>query len=191
MLVAPPVSIIMNQLMVITAVLIVQLCPCVLFVNHQPTDRAQDTGDLIVASPSAKEGDAARRAATTRLFNKFNDFDETEIEVLSDYELQLKRMISYVTPLMSIFVHKTNRSIETGRRAGHPTVMRVRVLAVSREGYGGGGGGGYYSSEGCCDYENYDDLLPLLALAALAGLLFYLFVIRCTTTTTTTTTTTV
>lgn len=116
-----------------------------------------------------------------------DDFEE-ELES----ELQLKRMLSYVTPLMAIV-----RSHQRIRRSpGNESSVELEETgrATNRNGYSGGGyGGGYggYSSAssyggggsygGCCNQK--DDLLPLLALLGLAGLLLYLVLIASTTTT--------
>ena len=107
----------------------------------------------------------------------------TESEELES-EMQLKRMLAYVTPLMAI-VRKDHRitrdapgDAEEGRQYyGNGQYGNYAPSSYAKNGYGGGGGG--YSS--CC--QKKDDLLPLLALLGLAGLLLYLLLIASTTTT--------
>lgn len=113
--------------------------------------------------------------------------DDYEEELES--ELQLKRMLSYVTPLMAIV--RSHQRIERSA-VGNDSLLVETGRAVNRNGGYGGYGGGYggYSSAssyggggygGCCNQK--DDLLPLLALLGLAGLLLYLVLIASTTTT--------
>lgn len=129
--------------------------------------------------------------------------DDQQVDDLLESELELKKMIAYVTPLMSIFTVKRKRSVskrsadyeatdyesldegelvETarargGRRPGQPP--------ADRNGYGEYSAGSSYGysqpSYGCC--EKKDDLLPILALSALSLLLLYLIAIATTTTT--------
>jgi len=125
------------------------------------------------------------------LLSTFDDQDEEELES----ELQLKKMLSYVTPLMSIFVRK-RRSVRSTEeddgefveeaRAGRGGKRQPSMPPADRSGYGDygsassyGGGGGY--GGGCCNQK--DDLLPILALTALSLLLLYLIAIATTTTT--------
>jgi hypothetical protein len=183
---------------------------------NQPIISTVDADIVLVANRyvGRRDNDAANRSVglnnirAARVVNHFDDFidssdgiinsgDQIDSEELSDYELQLKKMINYVTPLVIIFSskhHKQKRWIEfdrdeltdVRRRRGkgpYQKVVKMRVVAVKRQGYGGGGG--YSEAAGCCDYENYEDLLPLLALASLAALLFWLYLIKTTTTTTT------
>lgn len=129
------------------------------------------------------------------LLSTFDDDVEEELES----ELQLKKMLSYVTPLMSIFVRKRRsvRSTEDGHeddgefveeaRAGRGGKRQPSMPPSDRTGYGDygsassyGGGGGSYGG-GCCNQK--DDLLPILALTALSLLLLYLIAIATTTTT--------
>ena len=113
--------------------------------------------------------------------------DDYEEELES--ELQLKRMLSYVTPLMAIV--RSHQRIKRSAVEGNDTLVETGRAVNRNGGYGGYGGGyGGYSSAssyggggygGCCNQK--DDLLPLLALLGLAGLLLYLVLIASTTTT--------
>ena len=189
----------------------------IIFIIIQPS-MTVDAEEIVLVANRAVMGDgrdAASRSVglsnsrAARLVNNFDDFltnsssvsdiNKDDEKDLFDYELQLKRMVDYVTPLTAIFSpkhHKQKRWIEFDyqdatsgvdrrRRSKRPLgskVVRMRVVAVKRQGEGYGGYGGGYS-EGCCDFDNYEELL---ALAALSALLFWLYLIKTTTTTTTT-----
>jgi hypothetical protein len=149
-----------------------------------------------------------RNYAATNIYSNFSDSDLVdEVEEESESELELKRMLLYVTPLMGIFQKKTSESTRLnkrspkepsyeGRKRGagrRPSPMYNQYNKYSEEmqpdrsGYGGysssssyGGGSSYGgSSYGCCDKK--DDLLPILALLALSLLLLYLIAIATTT----------
>lgn len=124
-----------------------------------------------------------------------------------DSELQLKKMISYVEPLMLIFnSNKLRTSRETRRRRPKLPTIQVQIVtapnrrngyghdyedevdytsygdypSASHSRYGGGGGEGYGY---CEDKSSLEQLLPLLALLALSGLLLFLIAASTTTTT--------
>lgn len=98
-------------------------------------------------------------------------------------EMELKRMLAYVTPLMAIVRkdHRIRREAE-GSTDSEET-GRQYYGAYSKNGYGSYSSGSSYGGgyQSCC--QKKDDLLPLLALLGLAGLLLYLILIASTTTT--------
>ena len=168
---------------------------------------ANQLADAEVDVPSAA---VSSTAAVARSMQSFDDDVEEELES----ELQLKKMLSYVTPLMSIFVRKRRsvdkRSadtdeegaisqhheddgefVEEGRSRGSKRPSALPPADRSGYGYGDygsassyGGGGGGGGYGGGCCNKK-DDLLPILALTALSLLLLYLIAIATTTTTAT------
>jgi hypothetical protein len=111
-----------------------------------------------------------------------------EVEEQLESELDLKRMLLYVTPLMGIFQRKksgrqlSKRSAKElfyqGRKRGagrRPPPMMYNKYSEEMQQPDRSGG----SSYGCC--EKKDDLLPILALLALSLLLLYLIAIATTT----------
>lgn len=123
-----------------------------------------------------------------------------EVEEQLESELDLKRMLLYVTPLMGIFQRKksgrqlSKRSAKElfyqGRKRGagrRPPPMYNKYSEEMQQPDRSGSYGGYSSSSsygggssyGCCDKK--DDLLPILALLALSLLLLYLIAIATTT----------
>lgn len=99
-------------------------------------------------------------------------------------ERQLKRMLTYVTPLMAILRSQPKRQARSVRSDSlRPANYYDREVYNPYDRNGGYGGGGYGGGGGsyCCQQK--DDLLPLLALLGLAGLLLYLILIASTTTT--------
>ena len=160
------------------------------------------------ADHQSEKGDSSaieRNYAATNIYSNFSDSDLVdEVEEESESELELKRMLLYVTPLMGIFQKKKSESARLnkrspkepsyeGRKRGagrRPSPMYNQYseeMQPDRSGYGGysssssyGGGSSYGgSSYGCC--EKKDDLLPILALLALSLLLLYLIAIATTT----------
>ena len=120
------------------------------------------------------------------------------IAVIEDYELELKKKITLIEPLMRIFFDKLSASRHRNKRRNNrlfppirnrhrnrfkrPPPSSVKRL-IDRQGYYGSG-----SEYFCC--ESYHDLLSRLALLSLSGLLLFLIVLSTTTTSTTTSTTT-
>ena len=153
----------------------------------------------------------ASQASPSSAGQQYDDGGDQQVDDMLESELQLKKMISYVTPLVSIFTGKRKRSVrstgddydeahhydqeddgefvETARARGGrrppqvPPADRVGAYA-GRDGYGeySSGSSSYgYEKHSCC--EKKDDLLPILALSALSLLLLYLIAIATTTTT--------
>lgn len=146
--------------------------------------------------------------AATSIYSDLSDSDVVdEVEEELESELELKRMLLYVTPLMGIFQKKKSETTRLNRRSPKELSYEGRKrgagrrpppmynqynkyseeMQPDRSGYGGysssssyGGGSSYGgSSYGCCDKK--DDLLPILALLALSLLLLYLIAIATTT----------
>lgn len=119
-----------------------------------------------------------------------DSFNQEVIEELES-EMQLKRMLAYVTPLMAIIRkdHRIRRSEGDEEAVGEEGETGRQYYNNYQPAYSKNGGYGGYSSgssygggySSCC--QKKDDLLPLLALLGLAGLLLYLILIASTTTT--------
>lgn len=147
---------------------------------------------LAIISHTGPQNGVVEAAETGHQPEGKNSIHSAEVETYIDDELeserQLKRMLSYVAPLMEILRRNPTSSEESSARSVRKNKRKYYDLSYNdfdydrnsfdrdsfdRNGYGGGGG---Y----CCQQK--DDLLPLLALLGLAGLLLYLIVIASTTT---------
>ena len=162
-------------------------------------------GQAAEHSPDGEQSAASSGSSSASSFNELDGEDEVEEELES--EIQLKKMLSYVTPLMSIFQQQkfkwggtlkrsadneqvdynaedidTSLMVEEGRKRGRrPPSYKS---SPERSGYYGEyASASSYGGGGCCDKK--DDLLPILALTALSLLLLYLIAIATTTTTAT------
>lgn len=168
---------------------------------------------VLMAGQAAEHSPEENQTSTIRSILSYNDeisYDnEVDVEEELESEIQLKKMISYVTPLMAIFQEQRKKwskrsveeeyssepeeldpsqMVEEGRKRGRrpPSYKSAQPDRMGSNSYYGDygsassyGGGGY--GGGCCDKK--DDLLPILALTALSLLLLYLIAIATTTTT--------
>lgn len=111
--------------------------------------------------------------------------DDSDYEVLTETEYELKRMLRFVTPLMAI--------VRKDHRVKRSSVLSRAVATKSDSyGYGGGGhesygygGGGhessYYYEPSCCDEKT--DYLSLLSFISLGLLGLFLVALLSTTST--------
>jgi uncharacterized membrane protein YgcG len=152
-------------------------CACSLLVLSLVADEVVKSSSDVAKLPSEVENNIAFNFINIK--RSSNNVEEVEEELES--ELELKRMLNFVTPLMAIFqqrkakleVTRPKRSSETnpaefftedlkrgsGRR---PMYKSSQTIQPDRSGYGygdyssgssygGGGGGGSY---GCCDKKD-------------------------------------
>jgi hypothetical protein len=168
----------------------------ILIAAGQTDDQSSENGHSSAVQP---------KMAETSDFSESDVVEKVEEELES--ELELKRMLLYVTPLMGIFQKKNLETTRLKKRSPKELSYEDRKrgagrrppsmynqynkysdeMQPDRSGYGGysssssyGGGSSYGgSSYGCC--EKKDDLLPILALLALSLLLLYLIAIATTT----------
>lgn len=141
-----------------------------------------------------------------------HNYDDEVFDEELESEIQLKKMINYVTPLMAIFtdsrkkraakakrssdyedLHQhddigeedTSQMVEEGRKRGRRPPLSYKSSQPDRSGYYGdyGSASSYGGGGGYGCCEKKDDLLPILALTALSLLLLYLIAIATTTTT--------
>ena len=111
------------------------------------------------------------------VFILFVTAEDSDYEVLTETEYELKRVLRFVTPLMAI--------LRKDHRVKRSSVLS-RAVATRSDSYGYGGGGhdhesSYYYEPSCCDEKT--DYLSLISFISLGLLGLFLIALLSTTTT--------